>query len=167
MPRVESELRSRDLEQMLAELTITEEPVPIGTGSRLPRLAGQRDTLALTEVWDTRAQRAGYVALPTNELSNPLFGTSLAGWDTAVASEHTGEVEWDASQIGPSSSANVECANSDFSQHRRGQHRALPDCPGDCRRDRVAGRVGAHYRDHWLPLRPTAGSIPAARRHGD
>ena len=44
MPKFESELRSRDFEQMIAEMTITEDPPPEEVGVDFPVIASQSDT---------------------------------------------------------------------------------------------------------------------------
>lgn len=95
MPRVESELRSRDLEQMLAEMTITEEPAPVGVGTALTQLAAAADRLVLVERLEVTGALvvSRYYAVPVNRLINSLFGEGLASWVSSPAGGHTLEVE--------------------------------------------------------------------------
>ena len=99
MPRVESELRSRDLEQMIAEPTITEEPIPIGAGVALSRFLTQSDILDLSDEFSSVSSTSRYYAVPLNLVINGDFKDDLNEWTVNEASAHTVDISEDTSQV--------------------------------------------------------------------
>ena len=70
----EAELRSRDLYQMLAEPTITEEPALIGVGIDFPRGIPLSDTLPMSDEFDSlKNPNTVFKVVPLNLLSAPNF----------------------------------------------------------------------------------------------
>ena len=100
MPRVESELRSRDFEGMIAEMTITEEPIPVGIGIDLPQLLSPLDTVTLSEdIGSVAIPDSVAYAIPINILSNPKFEEDLSDWDTDTDSSHTLSIVTDVDNL--------------------------------------------------------------------
>ena len=94
--------RSRDFEQMIADMTIKSDPVPVGGDIYLPDTLSFRDRLTITDNFDLNDDFvANYKAVPRNLLLNPKFQDNLFAWQVNQSSSHREEnsISWDASQI--------------------------------------------------------------------
>ena len=100
MPRIESELRSRDLYQLLAEPTITEDPPPTSITLELPRLLTDSDTLVLTEEFDyfDSINSGVYKVAAPNLLVSPDYEAE-ADWDLDEDADHTVGITEDRSEF--------------------------------------------------------------------
>lgn len=78
---LEPELRFRDMEQRLAEPTITVEPPPGEID--LTRIASVEESVGLGEELYVRGIGLRYRASPRNLLQNPLFSEQLQGWEAS------------------------------------------------------------------------------------
>ena len=127
MPRIEAEIRSRDLEQMIAEPTITEEPAPIGIGITITRLLSQTDRLTLSDEFNyllINSSPAFYV-VPRNLLENSNFEDTIdimsgsgvsVDWAHSINSAHTLDIQSSREQVlhqlGLITSAKFDLTNS-------------------------------------------------------
>ena len=110
MPRVEAEIRSRDLEQMIAEPTITEEPAPIGIGITITRLLSQTDRLTFSDQFNYSLldpPTNSYV-VPRNLLENSNFEDTIdimsgsgvsVDWAHNINSAHTLNIQSSREQL--------------------------------------------------------------------
>ena len=90
MPQFDLEARTRDLPDLLAQRSISEDPPPSEVDIALPRLVGDSDTLTLTEDYDSLAGAGGpYKVVPKNLLANPVLADGLTDWTVTTASAHT------------------------------------------------------------------------------
>lgn len=90
MPRYDFEARTRDLPDMLAQRSISEEPPLAEVSIALPRLISDSNTLTLAEDYDSFAGVGGpYRVVPKNLLANPVLDDGLTGWTVTAASVHT------------------------------------------------------------------------------
>ena len=80
MPTIEPELRYRDLEQRLAETSITNDPVPSGQSLTITRLGGVDETLQLSSTYLVGRPGRTYRLVPRNYVVNPKFDDDLVGW---------------------------------------------------------------------------------------
>ena len=99
MPRIESELRSRDLIQLLAEPTITEEAPPTEIGVEVVRLVGQSDAVTLIESRGTAILGPRYYVPARNLLVNSQFIIDLGAWTSEFSTHHLGAQEWNTEYV--------------------------------------------------------------------
>ena len=100
MPQLDSETRTRDLEQLLADPSIGEEPAPIGVGETLSRFLTQSDVLDLSDEFDVIMLGTRYFAVPRNRLVNGGFGTGdLSGWTSSESSVHTVTISYATDEV--------------------------------------------------------------------
>ena len=91
MARVEAELRTRDFYQMIAEPSITEEPVPQVIDFARPRLLSSPDSITTAEEHFT-IETSDYEIVPVNLVSSPNY-EDPDDWTFNAASQHTITIE--------------------------------------------------------------------------
>ena len=99
MAKLDSTSRSRDLVQMLAKLTIDEEPPPLGSDLTLNRFATQSDDLSLAEENSSILVDGPYSLVYDNLLDDPNFDSGIDDWTKVDHANHTIAFERSSDEI--------------------------------------------------------------------